>query len=101
MGSQINATIRYSIYGDRAVSRFEGAGSLFLRENRRRGTLDGAVDLAWLRTTHGSVADGGFFRNPRLSGKFHATRDERRATRIIHDADRHFDQAAGETVSQR
>ena len=86
--SQINATVSYVIQSGRVGAMFEGAGAVMFKEHRRSGTLTGSLDLATLRPTHATLAGGSIFERAQLSGKFTATNDRRRVTRIVHEIER-------------
>ncbi|MFQ5415290.1 MAG: hypothetical protein ACE5E6_12610 [Phycisphaerae bacterium] len=86
----VNATVTYMILAGGSGATFEGAGSLFYRENRRRDALTGTLEGATLVPVR-RVAGGGFiFHQAALRGRFHAVRDCRRTHKILHDLERTF-----------
>ncbi|MBU0717887.1 MAG: hypothetical protein KJ749_06520 [Planctomycetes bacterium] len=88
--TQINATVSYGIISGPMGVMFEGAGSVFYTENRRRDTLDGSLELALLRPTRriGQAAD--VFQQAEMSGKFRATHDPRRVVQIVNEMKQRF-----------
>ena len=97
--TQINATVSYSIIGGRVGALFNGAGSLFVNENKKRNTLQGTLEFALLKPRRRLSLGQEFFKQAQLTGQFCATRDRRRAVRIINDTNRLFGSAAGDTSS--
>jgi hypothetical protein len=88
--TQINATVVYHIISGRVGGTFEGAGSVFFKEDKRRGMLTGTLDLARLRPKRRLVADSSLFKLAELCGEFRATRDPRRVVRTINEMNRLF-----------
>ncbi len=88
--TQINGTVNYALLSGRIGATFEGAGSVFFRENKRRDALRGSLDLALLKPKRRLTAGSDIFKHAELSGKFHAVRDPRRVTRIVNDLNRLF-----------
>ena len=83
--SQINSTISYLIMTGRVGATFEGAGSVFFKENRSQNTLTGSLDEAFLSPTKRRGGGMDLFRHARLTGTFRATNDLRRTVRIINE----------------
>lgn len=88
--TQINATVSYYIVGGRIGDTFEGAGSVFFTQNRRKNTLTGSLDHAVLRPKRQLSSGEPIFASAELSGEFRATRDRRQVVRIMNEADRLF-----------
>ena len=102
--TQINATVSYSIVSGQIGAQFEGAGSVFIKENRAGDTLEGALELALLKPKH-RLGGGDIFTLAELSGEFRAIRNRRRVVRIVNDTNRLFrgpplPQQAGEPASR-
>ncbi len=93
--SQINGTISYYMISGRNGASFEGAGSVFFKENRDKIRLSGSIDLAMLRPGPKFGEAAGLFERAELRGTFHAVRDPRRTIRLVHDAQRRFEPIAG------
>ena len=88
--TQINATVSYAIISGRIGAQFEGAGSVFIEENRAKDRMQGTLELALLKPKQLLSAGGDFFTLAELSGEFHAVRDPRRVVRIVNDTNRLF-----------
>ena len=88
--TQINATVSYYIVGGRVGDTFEGAGSVFFTQNRRKNTLRGSLDRAVLRPKRQLSPGEPLFARAELSGEFRAARDPRQVVRIMNEADRLF-----------
>ena len=99
--TQINATVSYSIVSGQIGALFEGAGSLFISEDRRDGTLEGTLELGALKPRRRLSAGGDFFKRAELSGEFRATRNRRRVVRIINDMNRLFGPVSIDAPSRR
>jgi len=89
-GTQINATVSYYIVGGRVGDTFEGAGSVFFTQNRKKNTLSGTLDRAVLRPKRQIAPGEPLFGRTELSGEFRAARDRRQVVRIMNEADRLF-----------
>ena len=85
---QINGTVSYAVVSGRVGTTFEGAGSIFFRENKRRDALRGSLDLALLKPKRHLSEGSAIFKHAELSGRFHAVRDPRRVARITNDLNR-------------
>ena len=83
--SQINSTISYLIMTGRVGAAFEGAGSVFFKENRSQDTLTGSLEEASLSPTKQRSGGMDLFGHARLTGTFRATHDRRRTVRIINE----------------
>lgn len=88
--SQINGTVTYGIVGGRMGVTFEGAGSVFFNENKKKHELTGTLELARLRPTRKLTEDSTLFHHAELSGNFFAVRDRRRVVRTINEMNRMF-----------
>ncbi len=88
--TQINATVSYYVVGGRVGDTFEGAGSVFFAQDRKKGTLNGTLDRAVLRPKRQLATGEPLFGRTELSGAFRAARDPRQVVRIMNDADRLF-----------
>ena len=88
--TQINGTVSYLIVHGRTGAAFEGAGSVFFREDRGKDTLRGSLDQAILKPTRSLPEGGHLFHRAELSGEFRAVRDRRKVVRIINDMNRLF-----------
>lgn len=88
--SQINGTVIYGIVGGRMGVTFEGAGSVFFDENKKKQELTGTLELARLRPTRKLTDDSTLFHHAELSGTFFAVRDRRRVVRTINEMNRLF-----------
>lgn len=83
--TQINGTVRYHIVSGKAGATFKGAGSVFFKQNGRRDTLTGTLELALLRPQRRLVAGSTLFERAELMGEFRAQRDPRRVVRTINE----------------
>lgn len=88
--TQINGTVSYHLITGQIGATFEGAGSLFFSEDRKKHILTGSLDLATLKPTRRLAASHDLFRKAELKGQFHAVRDPRRVRRIVNDMNRLF-----------
>ncbi len=88
--TQINGTVSYHIVTGEVGATFEGAGSVFFTQNRKKSTLRGSLDLATLKPTRQLGAAHDLFRRAELRGRFQAKRDPRCVTRIVNEMDRLF-----------
>lgn len=88
--SQINATVTYGIMGDRMGVTFEGAGSVFAKENKAKNTITGTVELARLKPTRKLTQDSALFHHAEISGEFFALRDRRKVVHTINELNRTF-----------
>ena len=88
--TQINGVICYVIAGGGVGATFEGAGSVFFKENRRGDRLSGTLEQALLRPTRRLAGSHSLFNRAQLQGKFHAKRDRRRVVRLVHEMNRLF-----------
>jgi hypothetical protein len=88
--TQINATVSYYVVGGRVGDTFEGAGSVFFTQNRKKNTLSGTLDRAVLRPKRQLTPGEPVFGRTELSGEFSAARDRRQVVRIMNEADRLF-----------
>jgi len=88
--SQINARVSYLIVMDNTGATFEGAGSVFFKEDRKKHVIQGSLDLALLRPTRRLPGGGAFFEHAEIQGVFRAVRDRRRLVRTINNMDRLF-----------
>ena len=101
--TQINATVSYSIVSGRIGALFEGAGSVFIKENRAGDLLGGALELALLKPKRRLSVGGDIFALAELSGEFRAVKDRRRVVRIVNDMNRLFGPGSisSGTISER
>jgi hypothetical protein len=88
--TQINGTVCYLIRSGRTGATFEGAGSVFCKENRRKDTLKGTLELALLRPTRRLTGERPLFERAQLAGEFRAKRDRRRVVRLVNEMNRQF-----------
>ncbi len=88
--SQINGTVTYAIVKGRIGATFEGAGSLFFDHDINDGELNGSLESAMLEPTRLLSTGSDFFKRPKLTGNFEATKNRRKTTRIINDMNRLF-----------
>ena len=88
--TQINAAVRYLVASGAAAATFEGAGSVFFKQNRRQDTLRGTIECASLKPKRSLMGLGSFFERAELNGQIRAQRDRRRVVRIINDLERLF-----------
>jgi len=88
--TQINATISYLIVGGRVGASFEGAGSVFFKENRKQDELTGEVEFALLSPTRRLVGGEALFERAQIQGRFRAQKNRRRVLRVRHEMDRLF-----------
>ena len=88
--TQINGTVTYGIIGGYMGVTFEGAGSVFFRENHKKNELTGTLELVRLRPTRKLTKDSTLFHHAELSGEFFATRNRRRVVRMINEMNRLF-----------
>ena len=78
------------IVSDATSAAFEGAGSVFFKENRKRDKLTGTLDLARLRPKRRPGGGSPLFKRAELTGEFRATCDPVRVVRIINEMTRVF-----------
>ncbi len=88
--TQINAAVRYMVSSGATGATFEGAGSVFFKQNRRGDALRGTLECASLKPKRRLAGTGSFFERAELSGQIRAKRDRRRVVRIINDMKRLF-----------
>ncbi len=88
--TQINGVISYLIAGGGVGATFEGAGSVFFKENRRGDRLRGTLERALLRPTRRLAGGHSLFNRAQLQGEFQAKRDRRRVVRLVHEMNRLF-----------
>ena len=90
--TQINGTVSYHIVSGKVGATFKGAGSVFFKQNDRRDTLTGTLELALLRPQRRIVADSTLFERAELMGEFRAKRDPRLVVRTVNEMDAIFSQ---------
>ena len=88
--TQINGTVSYLIVSGQTGATFEGAGSVFFKENRKRDKLTGTLDLALLQPKRSFGTGSPLFKRAELKGKFRATRDPARVVRIVNEMNQLF-----------
>ncbi len=88
--SQINGTVTYGIMGDRMGVTFEGAGSVFVEENKNKNAITGSLELARLKPTRKLTQDSALFHHAEISGEFFAVRDRRKVVHTINEMSRMF-----------
>ncbi|MFQ5464013.1 MAG: hypothetical protein ACE5E5_15485 [Phycisphaerae bacterium] len=93
--SQINARVSYMIVMDNTGATFEGAGSVFFKEDKKKHVIQGSLELALLRPTRRLPGGGAFFEHAEIQGVFKAVRDRRRLVRTINNMDRLFGPVPG------
>lgn len=82
--TQINGTVTYAILGGDVGATFEGAGSVFFKENRAKGEIAGTLDLVRLKPAKKLNANSDIFYRTELSAEFRAKREPRRVRSLIH-----------------
>jgi hypothetical protein len=88
--TQINGTVSYSIMSGRIGATFEGAGSVFCRQDRDQDMLTGTLELAILKPMRKIAGGRPLFERAQLSGRFRAERDRRRLIRLVNETNRLF-----------
>lgn len=88
--SQVNATVTYAILSGPEGETFEGAGSVFFEQNRKRNRLKGSLGLALLKPRRSLAPGEALFAGAEVSGEFKAVRDRRRVVRTINELERLF-----------
>lgn len=88
--TQINATATYGIITGQVGTTFEGAGSVFFKENRSGNELTGTLELAVLRPKRELAAGNAIFKQAEIEGAFTARRDDRRVVRLINELNSRF-----------
>ena len=88
--SQINSSVSYCIRNGKVGATFEGAGSVFFKQNRQENRLVGTLEHVTLRPKRRLAGGGAVFEQVNLSGSFRALRDSRRVARILNELDRLF-----------
>jgi len=88
--TQINGFVSYLIVGGGVGATFEGAGSVFMHQNKKGSVLTGTMEYAVLKPKRRLAADNDIFAQAELKGHFRARRDARRVVSIVNDLNRLF-----------
>lgn len=88
--TQINGSISYFIVSGELGQSYEGAGSIFVTENRDGDEIKGTLDLARLKPVRQLAASADLFDRVRISGRFKATRNRKRTQQLVRDMNRRF-----------
>ncbi|MGI0149523.1 MAG: hypothetical protein ACREDF_08345 [Thermoplasmata archaeon] len=89
--TQINGTVTYAIVGGDVGATFEGAGSVFFRENRAKDEITGTLDLVRLKPAKKLNNGSDLFYRTELSAEFRAKRDPRTVVAFVHSISEKFD----------
>ena len=85
--SMLSANLCYFIMKGNAAVSYEGGGFFQYRENPKKGLISGRLEGADLQLLRGTALRLNIFGKVSISGRFRAQRDDRRATRIMNQAD--------------
>jgi len=83
--TQINGTVSYAIVYGRTGAAFEGAGSVFCKQNRQKDVLRGTLEQAVLKPTRRLGEGSDLFHRAELAGEFRAVHNPRRVRRIVNE----------------
>jgi hypothetical protein len=88
--TQLNGTVTYCIVGPSIAATFEGAGSIFYKQEKRSGELIGSIDLARLSPVRRIGDHEPLFDHAELSGTFRAKHDPLRVVTAVNEINRVF-----------
>lgn len=88
--TQINGSVSYYIVSGELGQAYEGAGSIFVSEDRDGDKITGTLDLARLKPVRQLAASADLFERVDISGRFTATRDRKRTQQLVHEMNRRF-----------